>query len=82
MGFSSEVAERFYYSFLKAYLGRDDEETIRNITERAALISYVRMIGQLNKRTELSEHDKVKKATLIGKIRILLTKQSGLSLDI
>ena len=72
MGFSEQTAKRFFDSFIRQYLGTDDEAIIRQTVQKAALFAYVRLIGQIKKHS-LSDKDRADIAGLIGKIRALMS---------
>ncbi len=58
MGFSYQTAKQFYESFMKDYLGTEDEERLAEVTEKASLISYIRLIHKIHKNSEISEDDR------------------------
>lgn len=58
MGFSYETARRFFRAFLTRYLGTEDETKLRDVTEKAAVIAYSRLIRKLRKHGAISEADK------------------------
>ena len=58
MGFSYETAKRFFRVFLTRYLGTEDEAKLREVTEKAAVIAYSRLIRKLRKHGEVSEADR------------------------
>ena len=45
-GFDREVSERFYYASLAEYLGTASAAKLREVTDKARILSYVRMIGR------------------------------------
>ena len=49
MGFSYQTARQFYRSFLKYYLDTDDEDRLREVTEKASVLCYPRLIRKLRK---------------------------------
>ena len=57
MGFSYETARQFFPCFLSAYLETEDADRLREVTEKAALLGYVRMIHRVRKKSALSEKD-------------------------
>ena len=78
MGFSYETAQRFFRSFLRLYLQTEDEETIGRVTDKAALLCYVRMISRILRSAELTEQQKKSIERLKGKIRELMGKVENL----
>ena len=54
MGFSYETSQKFFSYFLQYYLGTEDEGRLNEVTEKAALLCYVRMINKLHKKGKLS----------------------------
>lgn len=57
MGFSYQMAKKFFEYFLKFYLKTEDENVLTEVTEKAAMISYIRMINKLWKSGTPSEED-------------------------
>lgn len=68
MGFSYETAKQFFNSFLKHYLDTDDEERIREVSEKASLLGYSRLIRKFRKSGTVAEKDKEKIARCIKTI--------------
>lgn len=71
MGFSYATAKRFYDVFLRCYLGTDDEATLRDVTEKASLLCYTRLIRKIRKRGVRSAENKAtieRCITRIGKL--------------
>lgn len=58
MGFSVETAKEFFTCFMKHYLKTDDEERIREVSDKASLIGYSRLIRKIRKAGEISDTDK------------------------
>ena len=58
MGFSYETAKRFFRSFLASYLDTEDENRLREVTEKASVIAYSRLIRKLRKGGEVPEADR------------------------
>ena len=55
MGFSYETARAFFDFFLKHYLDTEDEARLRDVTEKASLLCYTRMIREVCKKGVPSE---------------------------
>ena len=60
MGFSYETAVQFFHAFLKRYLGTEDADKLREITEKASFLCYARMVRKLRKSGQISEPDRKK----------------------
>ena len=58
MGFPYETAKEFFRSFLVYYLETEDEGRLREVTEKASLLGYSRMIRQIYKKRSLSDTDR------------------------
>ena len=58
MGFSYQTAGRFFHSFLQYYLDTEEEQRLAEVTEKAALICYIRIINKIYKKESLSEKDR------------------------
>ena len=58
MGFSYETAKQFFHAFLKRYLETADENRLREVTEKASVIAYTRLIRKLRKHGTVSEADR------------------------
>ena len=58
MGFSYKTACRFFDLFLRRYLGTEDNERLQEVTEKASLLCYTRLIRKLRKKREPSEADR------------------------
>ena len=50
MGFSYDTAKQFFKEFLKVYLGTDDEKRLAEVTEKASMLGYARLIRKLRKK--------------------------------
>lgn len=75
LGFDYEVQQQFYDEFMRHYLNTDDEERIQAVKDKAALLSYVRLIrrvyktgGKLN-QTQLKVRD-----YYLNKVNELITR--------
>lgn len=80
MGFSYETSKQFYRSFMEYYLGTEDDKIIQEVTDKAALLCYMRMIGQVRKKSRLSDQDRKKIEKLIEKTRMCLDRVDSLLL--
>ena len=58
MGFSYETAWKFYGFFLKHYLETEDEDRLKEVTEKASLLCYVRLINRIRRKETMSEKDR------------------------
>ena len=79
MGFSYDTALRFFDAFLKRYLDTTDETRLREVTEKASLLCYMRMIRKIHKKTKLSEEDRKLVSLYLEKIRGLTEKLDTLA---
>ncbi len=57
MGFSYDLARQFFSTFLKAYLQTEDEAILRDVTDKASVIGYSRLIRKIRKKRERTEAD-------------------------
>ena len=74
MGFSYETAGAFFNAFMVQYLKTTDPDRIREVTEKASLISYSRAIRMIRKKGDISEEDRGRIARYTGKIAELAYK--------
>ena len=74
MGFPYETAKAFFRSFLKQYLGTDDDARLAEVTEKASLLCYSRLIRKLRKKKEQSEYDRKMIASCVDKLTELTEK--------
>ena len=58
MGFPYQVAKQFFRTFLTRYLGTDDENTLKKVTDKASVICYIRMICKLRRRGKVNESER------------------------
>ena len=72
-GYSHETAEKFWEMSLKMYLGTEDENIIRSITEKAMIIGYIRMLRRAIRHSEDNDSP-VKIARCKEMLEILLNK--------
>ena len=78
-GFSYKTAKRFFKAFLKYYLDTEDVDRLRIVTEKAVLISSIRMINKLWKSGAPSPGDRVTIKRCLRRIRSLLNKHDTLT---
>ena len=57
MGFSYQTARQFFHDFLIHYLGTADENILREVTEKASVIAYARLIRKLRNLKEVTDTD-------------------------
>ena len=81
MGFSFQTAKDFYKYFIKYYLGTEDEEKIAEVSEKAAFLSYVRMVARIRKKKSLTENDRNQISMYMERITHLLDKLDTLAVD-
>ncbi len=58
MGFSYDVARQFFDLFLRSYLDTEDENRLRDVKDKAAVLAYMRMIHRIRKMGKPSGKDK------------------------
>ncbi|MCR5672097.1 MAG: HD domain-containing protein [Lachnospiraceae bacterium] len=68
MGFSYDTAKQFFDSFLRHYLKTEDEDRLKEVSEKASLIGYSRLINKIRKKETLTDPDKEKIKKCVGKI--------------
>ncbi len=74
MGFSYDTAITFWKSFIKNYMETDDATVLQKAEDKAALLSYVRLLRQLRRAGTDSTEYKEEKPRLIKKIKALAQK--------
>ncbi|MBR6229215.1 MAG: HD domain-containing protein [Eubacterium sp.] len=79
MGFSYRTAKAFWEYFLKYYLDTDDRDRLQDVTDKAALLCYVRMINKLHKNVDIPEEDQVLIRKYLEKTVTLADKLDTLS---
>ncbi len=60
MGFPYETAKQFFRFFLMHYLETEDEERLNEVTEKASLLAYSRIIHRFYKKRSLSDADRMR----------------------
>ena len=58
MGFSYDIARQFFDLFLRSYLDTEDENRLRDVKDKAAVLAYMRMIHRIRKMGKPSGKDK------------------------
>lgn len=89
LGISFDLARRFFHKVLAAYLGTDDEETLKEVEDKARVIGYVRMIRRSIRRNrqedELGrkeiEHWKEELLALLDKVDSLVFLRNRIVVD-
>ena len=81
MGFSYDTAKRFWKAFIRSYMGTDDESVLAAAEDKAALVSYVRLIRQIRRKGTDSEEYREDVPRLLGKIKSLSLKLTSLQLN-
>ena len=79
MGFSYETAKSFYDEFLKSYLGTDDADKLREVTEKASVLCCSRLIRMIRKKGALSAVDRERIERCLARIAGLLEKVDSLA---
>ena len=59
MGFSYQTSLQFFDSFLKKYLNTDDENKIKEVTEKASFIGNIRLINKLHKHGTPADNERI-----------------------
>ena len=71
MGFSCDAARRYFDAFMQQYLGTTEPERLREVTEKAALLCYVRMFRRFREDGPRNPGDTEEGKILLQKIREL-----------
>ena len=79
MGFSYDTALSFFDHFLRRYLETEDEDRLREVTEKASLLCYTRLIRKLRKKGEPSAADRPVVDRCLKKIAELTAKLDTLA---
>lgn len=81
MGISYELLNSFYQDFISAYLHTDDESRINEVSKKAALLCYARLVRRIYKNgIDLSpDHIRVRDY-FVDKIRTLVKSIAGLKI--
>ena len=78
MGFSYDTSKKFFRSFLKYYLGTDDEAIHQQVIEKASLICYIRLLCKLHKKGSPAGKDRQAADRCLQKIEQLCKKLDSL----
>ena len=78
MGFSYATSKRYFELFLSYYMNTDDEIILNEITEKAALLCYIRLINKYHKKGKPTEAEQEKIKQYMKKISSLLEKYDSL----
>jgi len=74
MGFSYDTAKQFFETFLKTYLETEDVDRLQEVTEKASLLCYARMVNKLHKKDNLSERERELSEYYMKKVEMLVQK--------
>ncbi len=80
MGFSYEIALRFYDSFIECYLESKDKDLITQINDKAKALAYIRLIGQIKKKKSLTLKDNELIGDLVNEVKELIDKYKTLGI--
>ena len=80
MGFSYDISRQFFGFFIRRYLETEDDDRVAEVTDKAALICYCRIVRQIRKAGKLSGREEERKDKLIGRIRELIGRVDSLEL--
>ena len=58
LGYSCETARQFFDCFLKCYLNTEDADRLREVSEKASFLGWIRMVHRLYKRGAPSGEDR------------------------
>jgi len=78
MGFSYQTAQQFFISFLKHYLGTEDENKLNEIMEKASLLCCIRQISKIRSKVFISETERKKLEYCVEKLSRLTGKIDSL----
>ncbi|MBO4373794.1 MAG: HD domain-containing protein [Lachnospiraceae bacterium] len=70
-GFSYDTAKEFFGLFLRAYLGTEDENRLSEVSEKASIIGYSRLIRKLRKKGEITGADRDTADMCLAKLKEL-----------
>ena len=78
MGFSYDRARMFFRAFLKYYYETEDEMRLDEITEKASIIGYSRLIRKIRKKVTLTDEDRALISRCVEKIGQLTEKYDSI----
>ncbi|MDO5448454.1 MAG: anti-sigma factor antagonist [Clostridia bacterium] len=78
IGLPYETTKRIWSTFLRYYLGTDDEQRILDVENKVSILSYVRYIRHVIRRGINNEEDQIVVDTCIAKIGELLNQVDSL----
>ena len=78
MGFSYATSKRYFELFLSQYMNTDDEIILNEITEKAAILCYIRLINKYHKKGKPTAFEQKRISKFIEKITSLLEKYDTL----
>ena len=79
MGFSYDSAKKFFRCFLRHYLGTEDESRLNDVTEKASLIGYSRLIRRIRKQRRPPDVDHELVCRCVEKIAELTDRLDSLT---
>ena len=79
MGFSYDTAQAFFRFFLKHYLETEDEDKLNEVSQKASLIGYSRLIRKIRKQRKPSEADNLLVRRCVERIAELTEKLDTLA---
>ena len=79
MGFSYDTSKEFFRAFLRHYLGTKDEERLKEVSEKASLIGYSRLIRKIRKKGEVTDNDREKVKCCLTKISEIVNRLDTLT---
>ncbi|WP_295151604.1 HD domain-containing protein [uncultured Ruminococcus sp.] len=79
MGFSYDTAQRFFRTFLVNYLGTEDEDRLAEVTEKASLICYARMVRKLRTKGSITDENRKTMQRYMEKISALADRLDTLA---
>lgn len=80
MGFSYDTAQKFFRYFLEYYLDTKDEDRIQEVTDKAALLCYARLVRRIMKKPRLSEEEDAEAERLVRKTAEYLKRVDNLEI--
>ena len=79
MGFSYQTARQFFNFFLKHYFETEDESRLRDVTEKASLLCYARMVHKLRKKEKLSKKERITVDRCLERVAVLAESLDSLA---